>query len=144
MIELNIIDSPDVDINNKYTFKKRYLSFGSATENCIIIDDPYLSDQHFTIVQTHCAIIGKFNNQAGPTYLNSKRVSGIMVLKPMDVIKAGNTTIKIIKFIPEELYNRQEFLNNKCTEIFNNDQLLTDLLIELNRITTFYLEKSNA
>ncbi len=131
MIEFAISKSPDQDVVHNYALKKRKLTIGSGEKNSLIIDDDLMGEHHFTIMQTACSIIGKFSNDKYHSYLNEKLVTGIIVLKIGDIIRAGDTTLKITNFILRPLFNRQEFISDKCAEIFKSNSKQTALLSQI-------------
>ena len=86
---INRKDSLPFKINEHYTIDES-LSLGRRGDNDIIIKDPYVSKNHFQIIEDEDAYFLEDLDSANGTYLNSERLEDVVALKNGDIIKIGN------------------------------------------------------
>ncbi len=75
-------------IEEYYSINKS-ISLGRRGDNDIIIKDPYISKQHFQIIEDEDEYYLEDLNSVNGTYLNGDRIIDIIRLKDGDIIKVG-------------------------------------------------------
>lgn len=86
---INRKDSLPFKINEHYSIDES-LSLGRRGDNDIIIKDPYVSKDHFQIVEDEGGFFLEDLDSANGTYLNGDSIEDAVELKDGDIIKIGN------------------------------------------------------
>lgn len=86
---INRKDSLPFKINEHYSIDGS-LALGRRGDNDIIIKDPYVSKDHFQIVEDEGGYFLEDLDSANGTYLNGDLMEDIVELKNGDMIKVGN------------------------------------------------------
>lgn len=121
MIEIEIIDTPHFDALGNHLRNLNEIFIGQDRGD-IIIQDESIMDFHFRIeVFENGKIFGYLNPKLKRFSLNSKIAQGKVNLKTGDLIKIGQTTIKILS---------ATYVSNKSYKQSANEEL--DKLIEAN------------
>lgn len=85
---INRKDSIPYKIEEYYIIDK-VLTFGRHGDNHIVVKDPYVSKEHFQIVEDENDYYLEDLGSANGTYLNGVKIFDIVKLKDGDIIKAG-------------------------------------------------------
>lgn len=85
---INKIDSIPFKIKEYYPIDD-ILSLGRNVKNDIVIKDPYVSKQHFQIVEDEGRYYLEDLNSANGTYLNGEKISDVVRLNNKDIIRIG-------------------------------------------------------
>lgn len=86
---INRKDSLPFKMSEHYSIKES-LSLGRRGDNDIVIKDPYVSKNHFQIVEDENNYYIEDLDSANGTYVNGQRLEDIVELKNGDIIKIGN------------------------------------------------------
>lgn len=86
---INRKDSLPFKINEHYSIDK-ILTLGRRGDNDIVIKDPYVSKNHFQIIEDEESYFLEDLNSANGTYLNGDIIEDAIDLKNGDIIKVGN------------------------------------------------------
>lgn len=85
---INRIDSLPFKIKEYYPIDEA-ISLGRHGDNDIVIKDPYVSKEHFQIVEDEGRYYLEDLNSANGTYLNEEKVLDVVKLKNGDIIRIG-------------------------------------------------------
>lgn len=85
---INKKDSLPFKIEEYYAINKA-ISLGRRGDNDIIIKDPYISKDHFQIIEDEDNYYLEDLNSANGTYVNGDRILDVIRLEDGDIIKAG-------------------------------------------------------
>lgn len=86
---INRKDSLPFKINEHYSIDEG-LSLGRRGDNDIVIKDPYVSKNHFQIVEDEESYFLEDLSSANGTYLNGELIEDAIGLRNGDIIKVGN------------------------------------------------------
>ena len=86
---INKKDSIPFKINEHYSIKD-HLTLGRRGDNDIIIKDPFISKNHFQILEDEDEYYLEDLNSANGTYLNGEILEDVARLKDGDIIRTGN------------------------------------------------------
>ncbi len=73
----------------EYYIIDKVLTLGRHGENHIVVKDPYISKEHFQIVEDEDEYYLEDLGSANGTYLNGDKIYDIVKLQDGDIIKAG-------------------------------------------------------
>ncbi|NLV87781.1 MAG: FHA domain-containing protein [Tissierellia bacterium] len=85
---INRKDSLPFKIEEYYIIDE-VLSLGRHADNHIVVKDPYISKEHFQIVEDENEYYLEDLDSANGTYLNGDKIYDIVKLQDGDIIKAG-------------------------------------------------------
>lgn len=85
---INKKDSLPFKIEEYYSIEEE-ISLGRKGDNDIIIRDPYISKDHFQIIEDENEYYLEDLNSANGTYLNGDKIADVVRLKNGDIVKAG-------------------------------------------------------
>lgn len=67
----------------------KQITIGRSPENDVVINDPSVSRQHATIIQTEQEIIVSDNGSSNGTFINGNRINDEAILQKNDILKFG-------------------------------------------------------
>lgn len=85
---INRTDSLPFKIKEHYSIDDS-LTLGRKGDNHIVVKDPYVSKEHFQIIEDEEEYYLEDINSANGTYLNGERIFDVMKLKDGDIIRVG-------------------------------------------------------
>lgn len=92
---INRIDSLPYKIKEHYSIED-HLSLGRNSDNDIFIKDPFISKNHFQIVEDEGEFYLEDFDSANGTYLNEDRIEDVVRLQNGDIIKVGNIELLFV------------------------------------------------
>ncbi|MBT4791985.1 MAG: hypothetical protein HON90_10470 [Halobacteriovoraceae bacterium] len=121
MIELEIIESTDVNRLGKYFFHSNSISFGSH-----INDKLYSCDKNIIGAHLNFHIEGKklqllMSDEIESIHINGKKTTASKQIYNNDIIRVGKTEILILKFSAEVEATRKKFFNERVIQLQHED-----------------------
>ncbi len=92
---INRIDTLPFKIRENYPINK-IISLGRGENNDIVIKDPYISKNHFKIIENRKKHYIEDLNSANGTYLNGEKIVDPVKLKNRDLIKIGQIELLFV------------------------------------------------
>lgn len=72
------------------------IKIGRKNDNNLVIEDEFVSSYHNKIYMRHENLIIQDLNSTNGTYVNSNKIKGEALLKVGDIVRIGNTILKVI------------------------------------------------
>ena len=144
MLEIEFIESPDLEIVGNITYYRPLLTIGKAHSCDIVIDDDSLLPVHFTLKLTSDGILCS-SDKDSPFYLsNGKKIAGSKIHKPNDIIGIGQTKFKIVRFEFSKEEDLGEILKSEYLAMAEKRPVLKDVLVELEKELVILEKEINA
>ncbi|MBT3583856.1 MAG: hypothetical protein HN509_03035 [Halobacteriovoraceae bacterium] len=129
MIEIEIIESPDPEILGPHSFYFQKLIFGRSKNSHLFIDDRALCKNHIRIEKSESGVLCQ--NMESKFYLsNGKKISGKKLHKIDDLIKIGETTLKIVSVSNDDTATKPS-LSEKYNAAIERNPKLEELFVEI-------------
>jgi len=129
MISIEFISGPDTTLLGLYQSNFNYLTIGTHKKNSIIIHDPNLLNYQFTLMIRDDLLYIKSESDKAYFLVSGKKFYGKKNLRSDDLLKVGETTIKIISFKYSTIVGKS--LTQRFKEATNNKPELVPLLENL-------------
>ena len=97
MIEFQVLNSPDKDAVGTFLFFFEKFTLGRDSKSQFTIDDKQICPAALSF---ECVESGLFLNNKNQEYfwINGKKVSGKILMKPGDILSLGATEIKLLNY----------------------------------------------
>ncbi len=133
MIEFEIIESPDQNIITTFKFYNNAIYLGSKSKD-LSISDLDLKPLHVLLEVPEKELLIHPMRNVDYFLLNNKRSTSIKRIKKNDLIKIGNTIIKITDFEFEEKLSKKEILTTKMNQLIEENSSLLPLIETLSNM----------
>ncbi|EQC51690.1 FHA domain-containing protein [Bacteriovorax sp. DB6_IX] len=139
MIQIEIVDSPDLLSIGVTTYHLHHITLGRSLKNTIILNDSELSKEHALFRLSQRGLIF----ECDANYLhNQKKVTGTILIKPNDTIEIGQTEIKILNYDLTNLLDSNEYYKY-IEELEIKDQDLANLISSIEEEFIYQISKDN-
>ncbi|MBP9680441.1 MAG: FHA domain-containing protein [Bacteriovorax sp.] len=139
MIYLEIIKSSDPESIGLYEFEFDQVSIGRSKKNDLIFNEKEVPLRYIVIKIIQNQLIVQGQSTEPYFFINGKKISGTLKLKPNDIVAFGSNQIKIIKaaanFSHGNLTATYEEFNNKSPELQFALHFIEEVLLELEKDT---------
>ena len=125
MIQLEVIESPDNNNIQKFTFFQNQIYLGKKIGN-LWINDEELHSPHIMLEVIENQLLVHPMKETSFYLINGKRASNIRKLKINDQVTIGKTTIKLLEFSLTEKRSKKIVLTSKLDKLIqeNSEKLL--------------------
>lgn len=120
MIQIEILESPDINLLSTFKFFQNELYLGRNSGN-IHIEDPSLLDSHLMIEVVEKDLLVHPQKDVSSYLIDGKRASNIRKVKIGQLITIGHTKIKICGFELTEFKTKKQILDEKLAFLAENN-----------------------
>jgi hypothetical protein len=120
MILLEITDSPDKNVLNKFEFFQNQLYLGRNSVS-LNINDPSLLDSHVMIEVVEKDLILHPQNGVESYLIDGKRSSTIRKIKASQIITIGSTSFKVLNFQETDFKTKKSILDEKLNKLIEEN-----------------------
>ena len=133
MIHLEIISSPDKDVETSFQFFQNELYLG-RTSGSIHIKDGELKASHLMIEVVEEDLIVHPQKDVEAYLIEGKRSSNVRKIKPGQKITIGSTVIKVIAFEETKFPSKKYLLDTKLSLLIEADSQRLPVIEQLTKL----------
>jgi hypothetical protein len=139
MIYLEIIKSSDPLAMGLYEYEFDQITIGRSKKSDLIFLESELPLHFLTIKFMHQHLVIQSLSRSPYFFVNGKKISGMLKLKPQDIIAFGENQIRIIKTSPSlpetDLSSAYKEFNKKSPELRFALDFIEEVLLQLEKDT---------
>ncbi len=133
MIHLEILSSPDKDVEASYQFFQNELYLGRTSGN-IHIKDGELKASHFMIEVVENELIVHPQKDVEAYLIEGKRSSNVRKIKPGQKITIGSTVFKVLAFEETKFPSKKNLLDTKLSQLIEADSQRLPVIEKLTKL----------
>lgn len=118
MIHLEIIQTPDPNVQATFQFYQNQLYIGRSSGD-LLIQDIELHSSHLMIEVINNELLIHPQKNVTSFLINGKRATAIRKMKSQDILTIGKTSLKLLDFSDTHLVTKKEMLNKKLQQLIN-------------------------
>lgn len=131
MIKIEIIESNLEDHLGVYDFYKNIVYFGKNHDAEFYLPHSNLISNHLFIEIVENKLIAQIHKDVDYIFVNKKRTTQFKHIKQGDIIQLSDIKLKIIDFKYDEMFQKNQILNEKVKAIQEQDPELLALISSL-------------
>ena len=133
MIHLEIISSPDKDVETSFQFFQNELYLG-RTSGSIHIKDAELKPSHLMIEVVENELIVHPQKDVEAYLIEGKRSSNVRKIKPGQQITIGSTVLKVLAFEETKYPSKKALLDGKLADLIEADSQRLPVIEKLTKL----------
>ncbi len=134
MIKFSITESPDQEVLSTFEYFHNLIYIGRKTGN-LTIHDPALHGTHLLIEVVGEDMIVHPQKEVEFYLINGKRATTPRKVKLNDMVKIGNTTIKLIAFQETPVTSKKATLNKKLDHLIEENSHRLPVIEALSKLS---------
>lgn len=133
MIQIEILESPDKDVETSFQFFHNAIYLGRTSGN-LHIKDPGLNQTHLMIEVVESDLIIHPQKAVESYLLDGKRSTTVRKIKLNQKITIGHTTLKVIAFEETQFPSKKAILDQKLSQLIEQNSPRLSVIEKLSKL----------